>query len=148
MKKIISAFFDKQFLKFCLVGVANTLVGTAVMYGLYNLAHCGYWFSSAMNYVVGSVVSYFLNKYFTFKSRSQSWQEIARFVINIAVCYLIAYGLAKPLVRVIFGGLSETAGDNVAMLAGMCIFTVLNYLGQRFFTFRNAAGGESKSAGK
>ena len=126
MKKIISAFFDRQFLKFCLVGIANTIVGTAVMYGLYNLAGCGYWFSSAMNYVVGSVVSYFLNKYFTFKSRSQSWKEIARFVINIAVCYLIAYGLAQPLVGAMFSGLSETARDNVAMLAGMCIFTALN----------------------
>ena len=141
MKKIISAFFDRQFLKFCLVGIANTIVGTAVMYGLYNLAGCGYWFSSAMNYVVGSVVSYFLNKYFTFKSRSQSWKEIARFVINIAVCYLIAYGLAQPLVGVMFSGLSETASDNVAMLAGMCIFTALNYLGQRFFTFKNFNGG-------
>lgn len=141
MKKIISAFFDKQFLKFCLVGIVNTLVGTAVMYGLYNLAHCGYWFSSAMNYVVGSVVSYFLNKYFTFKSRSQSWQEILRFIINIAVCYLLAYGMAKPLVGMLFAGLSQKASDNVAMLAGMCIFTALNYLGQRFFTFRNVDGG-------
>ena len=59
-------------------------------------------------------MSYFLNKYFTFKSRSQSWKEIARFVINIAVCYLIAYGLAQPLVGVMFSGLSETASDNVA----------------------------------
>ena len=148
MKKIISAFFDRQFLKFCLVGIANTIVGTAVMSGLYNLAGCGYWFSSAMNYVVGSVVSYFLNKYFTFKSRSQSWKEIARFVINIAVCYLIAYGLAQPLVGVMFSGLSETASDNVAMLAGMCIFTALNYLGQRFFTFKNVNGGSGENAGK
>lgn len=140
MKKIISAFFDKQFLKFCAVGLVNTLVGTAVMYGLYNLAHCGYWFSSAMNYVVGSIVSYFLNKYFTFKSRERSWSEIARFIINIAICYLIAYGLAKPLARLIFADLSQTANDNIAMLAGMVIFTGLNYIGQRFFTFKKPAG--------
>ena len=79
MKKFISAFFDKQFLKFCLVGAANTIVGTAVMYVLRFGLDCGYWFSTAMNYVVGSILSYFLNKYFTFKSREQSWQEILRF---------------------------------------------------------------------
>ena len=146
LKKIISAFFDKQFLKFCAVGVVNTLVGTAVMYGLYNLAHCGYWFASAMNYVVGSVVSYFLNKYFTFKSRKQSWQEVARFALNIAVCYLVAYGLAKPLVRWIFSGLSETASDNIAMLGGMVLFVGLNYLGQRFFAFKDA-GKEDENGG-
>lgn len=149
VKKLISAFFDKRFLKFCIVGVVNTLVGTAVMYGLYNLAHCGYWFSSAMNYVVGSVVSYFLNKYFTFNVKKQSWQEIVRFVINILFCYLIAYGVAKPLARLIFSALSETARDNIAMLAGMVFFVPLNYLGQRFFAFRGTGkegsdGGESE----
>lgn len=148
MKKLIMAFFDRKFIIFCLVGVVNTLVGTAVMYGLYNLAHCGYWFSSAMNYVIGSIVSYFLNKRFTFKSRERSWQEIARFVINIAVCWLIAYGLAKPLVRMIFSGLSEKANDNLAMLAGMVIFTGLNYLGQRFFTFKESGKDGSTHDGE
>lgn len=148
MKKLIMAFFDRKFIIFCLVGVVNTLVGTAVMYGLYNLAHCGYWFSSAMNYVIGSIVSYFLNKRFTFKSSERSWQEIARFVINIAVCWLIAYGLAKPLVRLIFSGLSEKANDNLAMLAGMVIFTGLNYLGQRFFTFKDSGKDGSTHDGE
>lgn len=148
MKKLIMAFFDRKFIIFCLVGVVNTLVGTAVMYGLYNLAHCGYWFSSAMNYVIGSIVSYFLNKRFTFKSSERSWQEIARFVINIAVCWLIAYGLAKPLVRMIFSGLSEKANDNLAMLAGMVIFTGLNYLGQRFFTFKDSGKDGSTHDGE
>ena len=131
------AFFDKRFLKFCLVGVANTLIGSGVMYAFYNLANCSYWFSSAMNYVVGSVVSYFLNKYFTFRSNARSWGEIARFAVNIAVCYLIAYGVARPLVHAVFSSLSETANDNLAMLAGMVIFTALNYLGQRFFAFKD-----------
>ena len=139
--KYIAAFFDRQFLKFCGVGVINTLVGSGVMYALYNLAHCGYWFSSAMNYVVGSVVSYFLNKYFTFNVRKRSWEELARFTLNILFCYLVAYGVAKPLARLIFSALSESARDNIAMLAGMVFFVPLNYLGQRFFAFR---GGEKE----
>ena len=148
MKKFISAFFDKKFLKFCLVGAANTIVGTAVMYGLRFGFDCGYWFSSAMNYVVGSILSYFLNKYFTFNSRGQSWQEIARFVLNIAVCYFVAYGLAKPLVTAVLGNAGEDLRDAVAMLAGMVIYTALNYLGQRFFAFRGASGGGRGGAGE
>ena len=65
MKKLISAFFDKKFLKCCLGGAANTLEGAGVMFLLYNVAYCSYTFSSAMNYVVGSILSYFLNKYFS-----------------------------------------------------------------------------------
>ena len=90
---------DEKLLKFLLVGVVNTLVGTAIMFGLYNLAGASYWLSSAANYVLTSILSYFLNKYFTFRSKGGSLREILRFALNIAVCYLLAYGVAKPLVR-------------------------------------------------
>ena len=58
---------DATFWKFILVGIANTIVGTAVMFAAYNIFHLNYWISSASNYVIGSILSYFLNKYFTFK---------------------------------------------------------------------------------
>ena len=143
MKKLIGAFFDKRFLKFCLVGVANTLIGSAVMFGLYNLAHCSYWFSSAMNYVVGSVVSYFLNKYFTFRSAERGWREILRFALNIAVCYVVAYSAAQPFVAWLLKGATVSVRDNVAMLAGMVIFTALKKQEKRFFAFRGDQNGKS-----
>lgn len=126
---------DAKLLKFLLVGVINTLVGTAIMFGLYNLAGASYWLSSAANYVLTSVLSYFLNKYFTFRSKGNSLREILRFAVNIAVCYLLAYGVAKPLVALALSAAAQTVRDNVAMLVGMCLFTGLNYLGQRFFAF-------------
>ncbi len=136
MKEFISKFFDRTFWKFILVGVANTAFGTAIMFSFYNLLRFSYWVSSVSNYVLASILSYFLNKYFTFQSRDNSAKSIVRFVVNISVCYLVAYGGAKPLVRYLFSGLGTTIQDNLAMLAGMCIFVVLNYCGQRFFVFR------------
>ena len=136
MKKLISAFFDKKFLKFCLVGAANTLVGAGVMFLLYNVAYCSYTFSSAMNYVVGSILSYFLNKYFTFQNKERSWWQVVKFVITVAVCWVLAYAIAKPLVLQVLSGQSVKIQENVAMLAGMCIYTGLNYFGQRFFAFK------------
>ena len=133
---MIRKLFDITFWKFILVGIVNTLVGTAVMFGCYNLLHFSYWVSSAANYVVGSVVSYFLNKNFTFRNKSKDPMVLVRFVINITVCYLLAYGIAKPLVRRILSGSSVRIQENGAMLVGMCLFVGLNYLGQRFFAFR------------
>ena len=127
--------FDAKLLKFLLVGVINTLVGSAIMFGLYNLAGASYWLSSAANYVLTSILSFFLNKYFTFRSQGQSLREVLRFALNIAVCYAIAYGVAKPLVLWALSATTDTVRDNVAMLVGMCLFTGLNYLGQRFFAF-------------
>lgn len=132
----ITALVDKKLAKFLLVGVINTLVGTAIMFGLYNLAHASYWVSSAANYILTSILSFFLNKYFTFGSKEKSVSEVVRFALNIAVCYLLAYGIAKPLCQSLLAGASAQIRDNVSMFAGMCLFTGFNYLGQRFFAFR------------
>lgn len=132
MKKLI----DPTVLKFLLVGLVNTMVGTAVMFLLYNLAGCPYWPSVCANYLCGGVVSYFLNKYFTFQNKERSWAQVGRFVVTVAVCMFIAYGFAKPAVRWALSGAGEKVQENVAMLVGMCLYTALNYIGQRFFAFR------------
>lgn len=137
----LRSIVDAKLLKFLLVGVINTLVGTAIMFGLYNLAGASYWLSSAANYILTSILSYFLNKHFTFRSRGNSWREILRFAVNIAVCYTLAYGIAKPLVLWALASATEKVRDNVAMFVGMCLFTGLNYLGQRFFAFAEKKDG-------
>ena len=129
-------FFDPSMLRFLLVGVVNTLVGAGIMFLLYNLAGCSYWLSSAANYIVGGLVSYFLNKYYTFKNTERSWKQVLRFALNVAVCWLLAYGIAKPLALRLLAGFDEKRQTNAAMLAGLCLYTALNYLGQRFFAFR------------
>ncbi len=136
MKKKILALFDEKLWKFLLVGVLNTLVGYGLMLLLYNLGGLSYWPASAISYALASVMSYFLNRYFTFKYTQGGWQVVLRFALNIAVCYGLAYGIAKPLIRLILSGAAEKVRDNVAMLAGMCLFVGFNYLGQRFFAFR------------
>ena len=132
----VKKFMDLTTLKFLVVGVVNTLVGTGLMFVLYNIFSVNYWISSASNYIVGSIVSYFLNKYFTFQNKERSAKQIIRFIVNITLCYLIAYGLAKPAVSAVLSGMSETVQGNCSMLVGMCLFVALNYLGQRFFVFK------------
>lgn len=129
-------WIDSTVLRFLLVGVINTLVGCGTMFLLYNAAHWSYWLSSAANYLVGGIVSFFLNKYFTFRRREWSWRQVVRFAVNVAVCWLLAYGLAKPLVLHLLEGRSVRLQENAAMAVGMCLYTALNYLGQRFFAFR------------
>lgn len=135
----LALFTDKTFMKFIMVGVINTVVGTAIMFVFYNVFHLGYWFSSASNYFFGSIVSYLLNKYFTFKYNEKGWSSLIRFTVNILACYLLAYGMAKPLMMWLLTGFSKTIQENVSMLLGMCLFVLFNYLGQRFFTFKDKA---------
>ena len=116
-------FLDATLIRFVIVGVINTVVGTAIMFGLYNLAHCTYWVSSASNYILTSILSFFLNKFFTFQNKEKSIGQVVRFAVNIAVCYLLS-------------GAAASVRDNVSMFVGMCLFTAFNYCGQRFFAFK------------
>ncbi len=142
MHKLITTlrtqFFDAKLIKFVIVGVINTVVGMAIMFGLYNFAGCSYWMSSAANYILTSILSYFLNKTFTFGNKDGVGSTALRFALNIAVCYLLAYGIAKPTVGWLLSGTSVSLRDNCSMFTGMILFTGFNYIGQRFFAFREA----------
>ena len=68
MGDFIKKFFDIKFWKFILVGVINTLVGNGLQFVLFALFawdryEWGVWLASALGYLIGSIVSYFLNKY-------------------------------------------------------------------------------------
>ncbi len=138
---------DNTFIRFGIVGIINTIVGMSVMFLLFNLAGCSYWLSSAANYVVGSIVSYFLNRNFTFHSKEKQGRAVVKFIVNIVVCYLIAYGFAKPLALHLMSGYDAQLQGNVALLAGSILFVILNYFGQKFFVFSSKANlmGEKRS---
>jgi putative flippase GtrA len=87
--------------------------------------------------VLTSILSFFLNKYFTFRNHERSFAQVLRFTVNIAVCYLLAYGIAKPLCFRLLANATVSVRDNVSLFVGMVLFTGLNYLGQRFFAFKS-----------
>lgn len=133
-------FFDLTMLRFLLVGAANTLVGAGIMFALYNLAGCSYYVSSAANYICGGVLSFVLNRSFTFRSQTRDRKgiilEALRFALTVGACWFLAYSCAKPLALRLLADEGERLRDNLAMGIGMVIYTGLNYLGQRFFAFR------------
>ena len=135
----LSKFFDVKFLKFIFVGMINTIVSMAIMFLLYNLAHFGYWGSSVISYILASILSFFLNKNFTFKNDEPIAKAAVKFSINVAICYVLAYSISKPAVIFLLSkfSLSTSTIEQIAMLFGMVLFTVLNYFGQRFFAFKN-----------
>ena len=133
---------DGKLIKFLMVGVVNTLVGAGVMFILYNAAHCSYWFSSAANYVCGGIVSYFLNKFFTFKNNEKSFKQIMAFIINLVVCYFIAYVLAKIIICQLLSSSPIAVQENIAMAVGMILYTGLNYIGQRILVFKENDSNE------
>lgn len=130
----------KQFLRFGIVGIANTLISVILMFLLYDVLRLGYWGSSAVSYVVGALFSFAANRRFTFRSKDDPVHSFLRFILLVAVCYLCAYGCAKPLIAVILGGMGSAlptaVEEKIAMLGGMVLYTVMNFCGQRLFVFQ------------
>ena len=125
---------DKSFFKFLLVGVLNTGVSFILMFLLEGL---GYWPSTAIAYVAGAVISFFLNKHFTFKSKQNVWKEALKFALMVAVCYVVAYSLAKPFMEWVLGftDISEIWRERITKVFAMGLYTLINYVTQKFITF-------------
>ena len=128
--------FIMEVVHFGIVGVINTLMGLVIMEVLYNLVHMNYYLSSGISYFIGSVFSYHANGKLTFKVENKDRWLPWRFALNIIVCYLAAYGIARPLVRYILASQPVVIVDNVAMILGMGFFIVMNFFGQKLFVFR------------
>jgi len=151
-------FFDIKLLKFIGIGIVNTLVGTLLSFLFLNTFRWNYWFATSLSYILTSIMSYLLNKYFTFKNQEKGIKPILRFALNILVCYTLAYGIAQPAVSLflnipfisnkvssfinipfmikLFENDPGKFKDNIAVIVGMCLFTLFNYIGQRFFAFK------------
>ncbi|AMO24608.1 hypothetical protein UC35_19440 [Ramlibacter tataouinensis] len=116
-----------QFARFGLVGVANTLVGSGL---ILLLAWQGVdpYLANILGYVTGTLLSFALNARWTFGSR-MSADHLARFLLVIVAAYVI-----NLLVLALTLGLGW--GALASQLPAMVCFTVANFLGQRYFTFR------------
>ena len=122
LKDKIGLFTDKTFMKFVMVGVINTIVGTTIMFVFYNVFHLNYWVSSASNYFFGSIVSYLLNKNFTFRFHEKGYHSLYRFITNILTCYLLAQTSLRresmKVYRELKEGTIDSARKAVSMIVG------------------------------
>lgn len=139
-------FVHSSFFRFLLVGVGNTLLSTAITFGLYNLAEWHPVLSSAIGYVAGAVMSFLLNRYFTFRSQEDFWRSALKFAINVAVMWTITTPFLQPwLAEQLQAVFVERWANNVSLVLCMGLYTILNYFGQRFFAFRGSAKKPEKT---
>ncbi|GAX92024.1 GtrA family protein [Effusibacillus lacus] len=130
---------DNSFTRFLLVGVLNTIVGLCAMYFFLNLAGFNYWASTFLGNSIGAVVSYVLNKTFTFRHKGTVRSSAWKFVLVILVCYGLSYWTSLQLSSLLQNALplSQKVIENIAVLVGAGIYTIANYLGNKFFAFRH-----------
>lgn len=122
--------------KFALVGVANTLAGLAVIYLCKALFQINDVAANVVGYSVGLLLSFALNRSWTFRFRGAMGSTFMRFVLVILV------GYALNLVTVLFALDILRMNGYLAQALGVPLYAVSTYLGCRYFVFvqREEAG--------
>lgn len=120
----------RQVLKFGIVGVLNTAVGFGLIFLFDKVMGMGFEIANPLAYFLSTLNSFYLNKKWTFKSDGKVHKEGAVFFAVIAVAWAIQYGLLYYLIDI------QHMDELVAQTIGMVLFTGLNFLGQKFITFR------------
>ncbi|RDU36889.1 GtrA family protein [Neobacillus piezotolerans] len=127
-----------SFVRFALVGVANTAAGLLIMLTLLNISGASYWLSTFIGNAAGAAISYFLNRAFTFKSSVRFSEGAPKFAAVILVCYFASYWASRQLIGLGAADfLPAIYHDDAAVLAGSVLYTISNYFGQKKYVFRD-----------
>ena len=132
-----------QFLRYCLVGGANTLSDLLVLnILLWCFPTHDVWTLVVYNsiaYSSGAVTSFFLNKYWTFgKKRRTTRREVGRFFITLCIEILYSNGLLWLAGKILQPFIANvTLWGNASKLVSVVVGTVISYAFMRFWTFAN-----------
>jgi putative flippase GtrA len=119
-----------QLVRFGLVGVLNTMIGIGVFSFCFYVLRFNGTLSNVIAYAVGFANSFFWNRSWTFKSNGHVGYEVSMFLIVFAVSYAAQYAVF----RILKDGFGVEA--ILAFFAGMCVYTGLNFIGNKIFTFK------------
>ena len=140
--KCISDFLERfpwavQFVKFGLVGVSNTLVYYACYSILVRLG-CHYALANGIGFVISVLNSYLWNNLFVFKKTEGRKRSTAAALVKTFISYALTGLLLQTLLLHL---LIDIAGISkyIAPLLCVCVTTPLNFLLNKFWTFRDQA---------
>lgn len=119
------------FARFLLVGIANTALGYGTILLLHYTLGASPILANAVGYFFGTLLSYTLNRAYTFASTRPHAQALPRFcltaatsfVLNVMVLELCLTALKLPFA--------------LAQAAAICVYTASFYLISRFLVFRS-----------
>lgn len=125
----------KQFIKFSLVGVINTLIDFLIYLGLTRLI---FWFShyylvaNAISFSLAVINSFILNRYWTFQESQKvdlHFKFIKFFAVNLLTLIIVELSLYYLVAHLL-------VYDLLAKMVVILISVVLNFCLSKFWVFR------------
>ncbi len=120
-----------QLLRYLVVGLANTMLGFAMILALDLGLGVNSLVSNAVGYVAGAICSYLLNRSYTFRSQRMHRKALPEFLALMLVCWLIN----AAILSIARNALLWPALPSQAL--AVATYTILFFLGSRRFVFRD-----------
>ncbi|MDE5629616.1 MAG: GtrA family protein [Muribaculaceae bacterium] len=131
-----------QFIKYCLVGVLNTLITFGVIYLCKSLLEMNLYVSNALGYICGVINSFLCNKQWVFHSKGSYRREAVKFLVGFGVCYALQFAVVWMLTQSQFGSLEflifgiVLSGYGIATVLGNVVYTLANFVYNRTIAFK------------
>lgn len=126
----IKNLINDQRVRFLIVGAINTAVGYG-SFALFIFIGGHYLVANVIATVIGVTVSYFLNKYFTFKQYRKSYAEIIRFVSVYFFSFMLGNLLLYIMVDII--SISPYLAGAINLISS----TLISWFGHKHFSFNS-----------
>lgn len=120
----------KEIIKFLITGGVCTLLNYLVFYILLTLLGVNYLFSSAIGYISGVSLGYYMNKLWTFNVKYDSLLLKVKYLAVYLINMLIGLGLLKMLKEIIH---IDPRFGNILSIG---YTTVANFIGIKFLVFK------------
>jgi putative flippase GtrA len=118
--------------RFLLVGMGNTIVGLAVIFAAKGIFELGDVTSNAIGYGTGLVVSFSLNRSWTFRHEGTIMRSLVAFILVQVVAY--CSNLACVMGMIAYG-----VDSYLAQALGIPPYTLISYLGSRYIAFASVS---------
>ncbi len=140
-----------QLIKYGIVGISNSLLTLIVIFVCNSLLNMSLFVADIIGYVAGVINSFIWNKQWVFKTRdTKIIKEMSLFVSGFLVCFGIQFItlllITEPMINLavntlgaegsLFGLSSTSIGEYVAVVIGMAVYTICNYIFNRCVTFK------------
>ena len=116
----------KEFLRYNLVGIANTIIGFGIIILLMSVGVDALK-SNAIGYGIGAVLSYLLNSKYTFNDREHKSRKVMKFFLVLAVAYGLNYIVLQNLLPLV--------NPYFAQMLAAIVYTGSAFLLMKFFVF-------------
>lgn len=120
----------QQLLRYTVAGLINTLVGYGIILLLYLGLGLGLGFSNLIGYGVGLMLSFAINRTWTFNDRGSIRRSIILFGALVLVAFTLNLGITFALLR---AGIIFPA----AQALGIFTYSALVFIGSKYVIFNN-----------